>query len=162
MDYLREFRPPSSAAVAQPTTPWLLLFNPSLTDDQEASDVALDDVSYDYTEADAVLSPHFHPPSANTSASLLRSYLAQADHTGPAAAGTQLMVHQQRIQLTSSPATVPPPPPPPPPPLPLSSSSSPPGASSFVHQVIRPDPVGGNSVGTRLLNPVELQDMKTV
>ncbi|THD26314.1 CTD small phosphatase protein [Fasciola hepatica] len=163
VDYLREFRPPSSAAVAQPTTPsWLLLFNPSLTDDQEGSDGALDDVSYDYTEADAVLSPHFHPLSANTSTSLLRSYLAQADHTSPASTDAQLVVHQHRMQLTNSslnnPTTVPPPPPPPPPsPLPPPS-----GAISFVHQVTRPETVGANAIGTRLPNPVELQDMKAI
>ncbi|VDP90498.1 unnamed protein product [Echinostoma caproni] len=163
VDYLREFRPPSSAAVAQPTTPpWLLLFNPSLTDDQEGSDGALDDVSYEYTEADAVLSPHFHPPTTNTSTSLLRSYLAQADHTSTVSTGAQLVVHQHRIQLSSNantqptlPPSIPPPPPPP------STSPPAPVASSFIHQVTRPEPAVINSIGTRLPNAAELQDTRT-
>ncbi|KAK4473904.1 hypothetical protein MN116_003230 [Schistosoma mekongi] len=66
VDYLREFRPPQNAAVAQPATPtWLLLFNHSLPadintlEDNEGGELEDEDVPIDYHEEDAVLSPHY-------------------------------------------------------------------------------------------------------
>ncbi|CAH8473612.1 CTD (Carboxy-terminal domain, RNA polymerase II, polypeptide A) small [Schistosoma haematobium] len=66
VDYLREFRPPQNAAVAQPATPtWLLLFNHSLPgdmntlEDSEGGELEDDDIAVNYHEEDAVLSPHY-------------------------------------------------------------------------------------------------------
>ncbi|KAH8851498.1 CTD small phosphatase-like protein [Schistosoma japonicum] len=66
VDYLREFRPPQNAAVAQPATPtWLLLFNHSLPgdinnlEDNDGGELEDEDVAIDYHEEDAVLSPHY-------------------------------------------------------------------------------------------------------
>ncbi|CAH8450529.1 unnamed protein product [Schistosoma turkestanicum] len=66
VDYLREFRPPQNAAVAQPATPtWLLLFNHSLPgdvnnlEDSEGGELEDEDIAVDYHEEDAVLSPHY-------------------------------------------------------------------------------------------------------
>ncbi|KAF7261275.1 hypothetical protein EG68_00970 [Paragonimus skrjabini miyazakii] len=145
-DYLREFQPPSSAAVAQPPTPsWLLLFNtgvPNELDENEASE-HLDDLGYDYSEEDAVLSPHFHPPtvpvhSTNT-AVLMRPYLTQLN----VASGSH--VTQRRINL-----------------LPTVSSTSSSNnnnntvTTSFIHQVAKPEP-HFSSVG-RIVPAIELRD----
>ncbi|CAH8825682.1 unnamed protein product [Trichobilharzia szidati] len=66
IDYLREFRPPQNAAIAQPATPtWLLLFNNTLpgdvntSEDSDGGDVDDEDVNVDYHDEDAVLSPHY-------------------------------------------------------------------------------------------------------
>ncbi|XP_018648668.1 putative nuclear lim interactor-interacting factor (nli-interacting factor) (nli-if) [Schistosoma mansoni] len=66
VDYLREFRPPQNAAVAQPATPtWLLLFNHSLPgdmntlEDSEGGELEDDDIAVNYHDEDAVLSPHY-------------------------------------------------------------------------------------------------------
>ncbi|KAF5403981.1 hypothetical protein PHET_02629, partial [Paragonimus heterotremus] len=149
-DYLREFQPPSSAAVAQPPTPsWLLLFNtgvPNELDENEASE-HLDDLGYDYSEEDAVLSPHFHPPtvpvhSTNT-AVLMRPYLTQLN----VASGSH--VTQRRINL-----------------LPTASSTSSSNnnntntvTTSFIHQVAKPEP-HFSSVG-RIVPPIEVRDPQT-
>ncbi|KAA3681430.1 uncharacterized protein DEA37_0009909 [Paragonimus westermani] len=146
-DYLREFQPPSSAAVAQPPTPsWLLLFNtgvPNDMDENEASEHS-DDLGYDYSEEDAVLSPHFHPPtvpvhSANT-AVLMRPYLTQLN----VASGSH--VTQRRINFLPTASSTPS----------NNSSTNNTVTTSFIHQVAKPEP--HFSSVSRIVSPIEMRD----
>ncbi|KAF8569826.1 hypothetical protein P879_03457 [Paragonimus westermani] len=149
-DYLREFQPPSSAAVAQPPTPsWLLLFNtgvPNDLDENEASEHS-DDLGYDYSEEDAVLSPHFHPPtvpvhSANT-AVLMRPYLTQLN----VASGSH--VTQRRINFLPTASSIPS----------NNSSTNNTVTTSFIHQVAKPEP--HFSSVSRIVPPIEMCDSQS-
>lgn len=119
VDYLREFQPPASAAVAQPQTPsWLLLFNSGVPNESDENDASenLNDIGYDYSGEAIVLSPHFHSPvpgSPVVTSVLVRPY------PDPSEPSTNSPSPQHRA--TSSPAPS------------LGATTS------FIHQVAKPE-----------------------
>ncbi|CAL8104942.1 unnamed protein product [Calicophoron daubneyi] len=148
VDYLREYPPPITAAMAQPPTPsWLLLFHPGAAggmggelDENEGSE-QLDDIAYDYSEEDAVLSPHFHPPPVQSVSTVRPSQTSQA---GEGHSSTTTATTITTTQIVHRQAGAPP------------TSTT----SSFIHQMSRPEPGVGMAV-RRLAAPVGSQDAQT-
>ncbi|TGZ65708.1 hypothetical protein CRM22_005749 [Opisthorchis felineus] len=145
VDYLRQFQPPPSAVVAHPPTPsCLLLFNTAYSNDSEDNEGSdhLDEIGYEYSDEEAVLSPHFHPPLPASSTALLRTYLTQLD------AHSNTTVHPSSVQQYPR-GNFPPS---------ATTSSIVATTTSFIHQMARPDPhytTTGSSVSP-LSVPVEV------
>ncbi|CAH8446924.1 unnamed protein product [Dicrocoelium dendriticum] len=119
IDYLREFQPPASAAVAQPQTPsWLLLFNSGASNESDENEGSenMNDVGYNYSGEAVVLSPHFHSP---VSGSLAVTSLLVRPYPNPSEQSTNSQLPPHRVTMSPSP--------------------TPATTTSFIHQATKPE-----------------------